>query len=311
MSNTAFVFPGQGSQAVGMGIDLAARSPAARDTFAEADAALGFSLSTLLRDGPSDLLALTENAQPAIVTVAVAAYRAFLEHKSLVPVATAGHSLGEYAALVAAGAMTFKDAVVAVRARGRLMQQAVPVGVGAMAAVINLPAERVTEILAALSTEAAPVTVAGYNSPEQITISGTKEAVERAAKALTEAGARRVLPLKVSAPFHCPLMRPVEMPLLAVLEPMPLSPMTVPVVTNVTAQPNQDLTRVKPLLIEQLTAPVRFIESVAAFRSLGVTRVIEFGAGRTLTGFIKKIDPTLAVFNVEDGASLDATLAAF
>jgi [acyl-carrier-protein] S-malonyltransferase len=308
MPGLAVVFPGQGSHAVGMGVDLGLRFPVARRVFDEADEALGVGLSALMRDGPTETLALTENAQPAILTVAVAAWRVLCQARPLQPLATAGHSLGEYAALVAAGVLDFADAVRAVRARGRLMQEAVPVGLGAMAAVVALAPDRIAEILAGISTPEAPVTVAGYNSPDQTTISGARSAVDRATQALTEAGARRVLPLRVSAPFHCPLMRPVEIPFRAVLAPMNLGVFAMPVVTNVEAKPNTDPSRVKHLLVEQLTAPVRWVESVREMQRLDVTCFVELGCGMTLTGLIKKIDATVETTNIEDGATFAAAL---
>ena len=308
MSGLAFVFPGQGTQAVGMGVSLGQRSSVASHTFEEVDTALGFELSALMRDGPVERLGLTENAQPAILAVGVAAWRVLQEVRPCVPVATAGHSLGEYAALVAAGVVELGDAVRAVHARGRLMQEAVPVGEGAMAAVISLAPEKIIEVLAGISTSASPVTVAGFNSPEQTTISGAKDAVARASKALVEAGARRVLPLKVSAPFHCPLMQPVAAPLCRVLEPLQLGPFAMPVVTNVEAAPNTEASRVKPLLIEQLTKPVRWVESVVRMKAMGVSLFVELGAGKSLAGMIKKIDPSVLTRSIEDGASLDAAL---
>lgn len=308
MSGLAFVFPGQGSQAVGMGKELADRSAVARQTFEEADDALGSSLSRLLWDGPADQLAYTANAQPAILVASVAAWRALREVRDVEPLMAAGHSLGEYSALVCAGALQLADAVRAVRERGRLMQETVPPGQGAMAAVIGLDADRVAEVIRKVTSEDEPIGVAGFNSPEQTTISGTVWAIETAKIALEQAGARRVLMLNVSAPFHSPLMRPVELQLRAVLESMPIGAMRVPVVTNVDATPNSDPARLVDLLVAQLTAPVRWVESVKAMSAAGAKRFLELGAGRTLSGLIRKIDRSLETIAVGDAESLDAAV---
>jgi [acyl-carrier-protein] S-malonyltransferase len=308
MSGLAFVFPGQGSQAVGMGKDLADRSAAARETFAEVDDALGASLSRLSWEGPADELELTANAQPAILATSVAAWRALTEMRDVEPIMAAGHSLGEYSALVCAGGLRLADAARAVRERGRLMQEAVPVGRGAMAAVIGLEAERIDAVIREMTTAQDPIGVAGFNSPEQTTISGTARAVEKVGAALREAGAKRVLPLKVSAPFHSPLMKPVEAPLRVVLESTSMTAMRFPVVANVDATPNSDAARLVDLLIAQLTAPVRWVESVRAMSAAGSTRFVELGAGRTLSGMIRKIDRALETVGVGDAASLDAAV---
>jgi [acyl-carrier-protein] S-malonyltransferase len=308
MTGLALVFPGQGAQALGMGQDLAQRFPLAKQTLDQADEALGFSLSALMRDGPADELTLTENTQPAILTVSVAAYRVLAERVALDVKAAAGHSLGEYAALVAAGVLGFADALRAVRARGRLMQEAVPVAEGAMAAVMGLDAAHIDSILAGVHTDGAPVSVSGYNSPEQTTISGNAGAVAAASVALKESGARKVRPLDVSAPFHSSLMAPVERRLRTILEPLPLGPFAFPVVANVDAQRNTDPGRVVGLLIEQLTAPVRWVQSVHVMRDLGVTRFVELGPGRTLSALIKKSDRSLETLAVQDGDSLEAAV---
>lgn len=303
----AFIFPGQGSQTVGMGKALYDAFPEAKAVFDEADAALGEKLSALCFEGPEDALKLTANTQPAILTVSVAAH-AVLRKRAAAPAFVAGHSLGEYSALVAAGALTLSDAVRSVRARGTFMQEAVPAGVGAMAAVIGLAPEKVKEACdaAAQGQVCAP---ANYNSPEQTVIAGNAQAVERAQAKLKELGAKRVLPLPVSAPFHCALMEPVKPRLKAVLDQVQVSALEVPVVTNVEAQPNRDAARVVPLLVEQVTHPVRWIESVEALQRLGVTKVVEVGPGKVLSGLVKRISKDIEIFNVEDPASLEKALA--
>jgi [acyl-carrier-protein] S-malonyltransferase len=308
MSQIAFVFPGQGSQAVGMGRELYEKFPEARRVFEEVDAALGEQLSRLCFEGPEEQLRLTANGQPAILAVSVAAH-AVLASRGIAPALVAGHSLGEYSALVAAGAMGLPDAVRAVRARGTFMQDAVPEGQGAMAAVMGLAPDKVKEVCEQVA-KGEVLAPANYNSPEQTVIAGTAAAVDRAQSALKEAGAKRVLPLKVSAPFHCALMEPVKPRLAEVLSKIPISPPRVPVVTNVEATPNRAPERIVPLLIEQVTAPVRWLESVEAIRAAGVSRVIELGHGKVLSGLVKRISKELETFNVEDEASLNKTLEA-
>ncbi|MCI0571391.1 MAG: ACP S-malonyltransferase [Myxococcaceae bacterium] len=309
----AFVFPGQGSQAVGMGQELAAQFPEAKAVFDAADAALGESLSRLCFEGPEESLKLTANTQPAILTVSVAAWEVF-RRRGPAPAFVAGHSLGEYSALVAAGSLSLKDAVRAVRARGTFMQEAVPAGVGAMAAVLGLEPSRVREVCEKAAQAGGTggkgevVAPANYNSPEQTVIAGHATAVERAGALLKEAGAKRVVPLPVSAPFHCSLMDPVKPRLQALLGAVSVKAPTVPVVTNVEAAPNSDAARVVPLLLEQVSAPVRWVESVERLRALGVTRVVELGPGKVLCGLIKRIAKDIETFNVEDAASLNKAL---
>lgn len=308
MGKVAFVFPGQGSQEVGMGKELCDQFPEARAVFAAADDALHERLSTLCFEGPEDVLKLTQNTQPAILTVSVAAHAVFAARA---PAATfvAGHSLGEYSALVTAGALSLSDAVRAVRARGTFMQEAVPPGVGAMAAVLGLTPDKVREVCeqAAQGQVVAP---ANYNSPEQTVIAGHAPAVERASALLKEAGAKRVVPLPVSAPFHCPLMEPVKARLREVLERVTVTTPRLPVVTNVEAQPNSDAARVVPLLVEQVTHPVRWLETVETLVKLGVTRVVELGPGKVLSGLNKRIARELEILNVENVATLNKALAA-
>jgi [acyl-carrier-protein] S-malonyltransferase len=310
MGKLAFIFPGQGSQKAGMGKDLADAYPEARAVFDQVDAALGESLSTLCFEGPDEKLKLTANTQPSILTVSSAA-AAILAKAGIVPDFVAGHSLGEYSALVAAGAISAAEAAKAVRARGTFMQEAVPQGQGAMSAVLGLAPARVKEICDAIVAETGGVvSPANYNEPAQTVIAGSARAVELAGVRLKEAGAKRVLPLPVSAPFHCALMVPVKARLEAVLRGADWKAPAMPVVTNVEAKPNLDVARIIPLLVEQVTAPVRWIECVEELVRLGVTRMVEIGPGKVLCGLAKRIAPEVEVFNVEDRASLEKTLAA-
>lgn len=307
MTNTiAFLFPGQGSQAVGMGKDLAERYAVARQTFEEADEALGYKLSELCFNGPEDQLVLTERTQPAILTVSTAAYRVLAE-KGLKPAFVAGHSLGEYSAHVAAETISFTDAVRTVRNRGKYMQEAVPVGVGAMAAILGMGLEKVD----AVCTDAAQGEVcqpANINSPDQIVISGNTAAVERGAKLADERGAKRAKLLPVSAPFHCALMMPAQERLAVDLERLDFRAPTVPVICNVDAQAVDNPAASRDALLRQVTGSVRWEQSVRLLIAKGVDTFVEVGPGKVLSGLLRQIDRSKTCMNVADEASLQKTM---
>jgi len=306
----AFIFPGQGSQKVGMGKAFADAEPIARDTFAEADAALGTPLSRLCFEGPESDLQLTENTQPAILTVSVAIARV-LEARGWRPDFYAGHSLGEYSAHVAAGTFAFADAVRTVRARGRYMQEAVPVGTGAMAAILGLDGDAVAAICAeaARDPQAAPgevVSPANLNGAGQVVIAGTAAAVQRAGALAKAAGAKRVIPLAVSAPFHCALMKPAEDRLAPELRALTVQAPRRPVVANVDAEPKRDAAAAIEALVRQVSGAVRWEAVVRRLASEGVRTYVEVGPGTVLAGLVRKIDREARVASLEDPAGLDA-----
>jgi [acyl-carrier-protein] S-malonyltransferase len=328
MTKIAFLFPGQGSQSVGMGRDLYDTFPAARAVFDEADAALGFPLSKIIFEGPEEDLKLTEHTQPAILTVSVAAARVLAE-KGISPVFAAGHSLGEYSAHVVAGTFSFADAVRTVRARGQFMQQAVPAGEGAMAAILGLDAGLINDICSQVSDDLTPlpgkglaepftanstvVSPANMNSPDQTVISGAKAAVERVADLCKQAGAKRTVMLQVSAPFHCALMQPAQDLLATTLESFPFSDPAFPVATNVDALLLTRSASVRDCLIRQVTGAVRWVECIQLLATQEITHFVEVGPGKVLTGLNRQIlgkDAAIPTLNVEDSASLEKALAA-
>ena len=300
----AFVFPGQGSQKVGMGRALAESFPECRGVFDEADAALGESLSGLCFDGPEDRLVLTENTQPAILTVSIAAAR-LLESRGIRPSITAGHSLGEYSAHVAAGTLSFADAVRIVRRRGRYMQEAVPVGRGAMAAILGLDGDKVAQACDE-AAEGDVVAPANLNAPGQVVIAGSTEAVTRAGERAKALGAKRVVMLPVSAPFHCALMKPAEERLAPELRALPSSTPRVPVIANVDAEAKTDGPSAIEALVRQVSSPVRWEDVVRRLASSGIRAYVEVGPGTVLSGLVRKIDRAARVANLESPADLEA-----
>ncbi len=307
MGKLAFIFPGQGSQRAGMGKELAEQFPAARAVFDQADQALGFPLSTLCFEGPEEELKLTANTQPAILTTSVAAYRV-LEEKGIAPDYVAGHSLGEYSALVASGCLSLPEAVVTVRNRGTYMQEAVPAGQGAMAALLGLPLPEVQQVCEQVA-QGQVVVPANLNSPGQIVISGHKEAVERAAAAAKDAGAKRAVLLPVSAPFHSSLLQPAAARLESDFQRIRFGGLSIPLVTNVDAEVIETPQAARDALLRQVPAPVRWEESMRKLIELGCDCFIEVGPGKVLAGLLRQIDRSVRALSVEDPASLEKTLA--
>lgn len=309
MGKIAFVFPGQGSQTVGMGKDFYESDQTVQSIFEEADSTLGFSLTDLILNGPQEELTLTANTQPALLTVSFALYQAVVK-AGITPDYTAGHSLGEYSALTASGAMTFKEAVHTVRKRGEYMEEAVPNGIGTMSAVLGMDQAKLEELTADITREGNPVQLANINCPGQIVISGTTEGVQLASVKAKENGAKRAIPLNVSGPFHSILMEPAAAKLAETLSSIEIKQAKTPVISNVTAQPVTQPEEIKDKLIEQLISPVRWEESVRTLLELGVETFIEIGPGKVLSGLIKKIDRSVSIYSVNDKASLENTVHA-
>lgn len=306
MAKVAFIFPGQGSQAVGMGKDLFDNFSAAREVFEEADEALGFSLSEMCFSGSEEDLAMTANTQPAILTTSVAAFRAMEAEGFAAPDFVAGHSLGEYSALVAAGVLGFADAVRTVRKRGTYMQEAVPVGIGAMAAILGADVQTV-EAACADAAQGQVCSPANINSPSQIVIAGDADAVDRACELLKERGAKRAIKLNVSAPFHCTLMKPAAEKLGVDLDNLEYREFRIPIVTNLNAELNEDSGGVNNDLWRQVWSPVKWLQSVRKLRSLGVETFVEIGPGKVLSGLVRQIDRDVRCLNVENSESLRNT----
>ena len=309
MSDTAFLFPGQGSQFAGMGSLLAQQYPAARRVFEEADEALAFALSTLCFEGPEEELKKTENTQPALLTVSIAAYRV-LEEQGIRPRMVAGHSLGEYSALVAAGSLDFSDAVRLVRKRGRYMQEAVPEGVGAMAALLKLPESALDRVLEE-AAQGEIVSAANLNSPDQIVLAGHAAAVERAMELAKTAGARRAKLLAVSAPFHCPLMKPAQEKLKPDLETTRFRDLSIPLINNWQAREIKTAEEARQGLYEQIPNPVRWADTIRALAAKGIKRVVEVGAGSVLLGLVRNTDPSIEGFKFGEPADLEKLRSAF
>lgn len=306
---TAFLFPGQGSQKVGMVQDLFENYDSVKALIKEADETLGFSISKMMFEGPDTELMKTEFTQPAILTASVAVWQVLKEH-GLTPDIAAGHSLGEYSALVAAGAISFADAVHTVHLRGRFMQEAVPLGEGGMAAIIGSNPETIVKVCGEVSTEDLPVQAVNFNCPGQVVIAGATAAVEKACEALKEAGARRAIMLKVSAPFHSTLMEPAALRLKEVLDKIDIHDTAIPVVANVNAKEETKADEIRKNLVDQAAHPVHWEESIRNMVAGGVDMTVEAGPGTVLTGFMKKIDRSLPCHHAEDVATIDEVVAA-
>lgn len=307
MTTFAMVFPGQGSQSVGMLADLAQQFPIVEQTFAEASAVLGYDLWALVQQGPAEELNKTWQTQPALLTASVAIWRVWQEKSGAMPVVMAGHSLGEYSALVCAGVMDFKDAVRLVELRGKLMQEAVPEGTGAMAAIIGLDNDSIAKACAE-SAEGQVVAPVNFNSPGQVVIAGNKDAVERAGAACKAAGAKRALPLPVSVPSHCALMKPAADKLAVALQEITFNAPRIPVINNVDVAAESDADAIRSALVRQLYSPVRWTETVESMSAQGVAHLLEMGPGKVLTGLTKRIVDSMTAAAVNDVVSLTAAL---
>jgi [acyl-carrier-protein] S-malonyltransferase len=305
----AFVFPGQGSQKVGMLAEIADAFPIVTQTFAEASDALGYDMWALIQQGPQEELNLTEKTQPLLLTSSVALWRVWQQKNGVQPSLLAGHSLGEFSALVCANTIAFTDAVKLVRARGQFMQTAVPVGEGAMAAVLGLEDAQLAQICVDASKDGGVVEAVNFNAPGQVVIAGTVAAVDRAIELCKAAGSKRALPLPVSAPFHTSLMRPAGDKLKEAMADLKFSAPTIPVVHNVHAQPETDPQKIKAILFEQIFSPVRWVQCVEYIGAHGITTAIECGPGKVLGGLIKRIDKNIGCLSIEDCAGLEAALA--
>ncbi len=306
MGKVAFVFPGQGAQTVGMGKELTDHFPVAKKVFEEASKALGYDIEAMIFDGDEETLKITENTQPTILTTTIACLEV-LKEKGIKPDVVAGLSLGEYAAHIAAGSLDFADAVKLVRKRGKYMQEAVPIGVGTMAAIVALSTEEVLDCCEQ-TKGVGIVEPANYNCPGQIVIAGEVAAIEKACEIAKEKGAKRALILPVSAPFHCSMLKPAGEKLAKELENVEIKEMNIPVIANVNAEYIESKEQIKDLLVEQVSSSVRWEESVRKMIADGVDTFIEVGPGKALTGFLRKIDKSLTMLNVQDMASLEKTL---